>query len=111
MPIIFCNQNCKIVGQKPCLCFLLATHFFWPQHEPGNESVVNPSPARLLIIDDDAPQTNVLRDFLRPHNYETVGVTTAKDGLVALRESKFDLLLADLSMAEVDDLSFSSIQS
>jgi signal transduction histidine kinase len=71
-----------------------------------NPSHANPSPARLLIIDDDAPQTNALRDLLRPHNYEMVGVTTAKDGLAALRESKFDLLLANLSIAESDDMSF-----
>ena len=65
---------------------------------------VSPSP-RLLIVDDEEPQMNALCDALRVHGYDTVGFTSAKAGLAALRQSKFDLLLSDLIMPEMDGIS------
>jgi len=48
---------------------------------------------------------NALCDALRVHGYDTVGFTSAKAGLAALRQSKFDLLLSDLIMPEMDGIS------
>jgi signal transduction histidine kinase len=69
---------------------------------PGN---TRPSPARLLIVDDDEPQLNALCHALREQGYESVAFTSAKAALVALRQSKFDLLLSDLAMPEMDGVS------
>jgi len=67
---------------------------------------MNPSdtkPAvRLLIVDDEESQIKALCDLLREHGYETVGFSSAEAGLDALRQSKFDLLLCDLGMLEID---------
>ena len=60
--------------------------------------------ARLLIVDDEEAQMKALCDILRDHGYETVGFTSGKAGLDALRESKFDLLLSDLTMPEMDGI-------
>ncbi len=60
--------------------------------------------ARILIVDDEAPQMKALCETLRDHDYETVGFTTGRAALVALRETKFDLLLTDLMMPAMDGI-------
>src|SRR6266481_7082420 len=59
------------------------------------------SPARILIVDDEAAQMKALCDTLRDHGYETVGFTAGNAALAALRQKPFDLLLADLMMPEI----------
>lgn len=54
--------------------------------------------ARLLIVDDEVAQMQALCNTLRDHGYETVGFTSGLAALAALRETPFDLLLADLMM-------------
>jgi len=63
-----------------------------------------PPPARILVVDDEAAQMNALCDTLREHGYETTGFSAAGQALAALRETKFDLLLADLMMPEMDGI-------
>jgi two-component system, cell cycle sensor histidine kinase and response regulator CckA len=53
---------------------------------------------RLLIVDDEASQMTALCETLRAHGYETVGHTAPAAALAALREQRFDLVLADLTM-------------
>jgi signal transduction histidine kinase len=72
-----------------------------------NPSHTTPAPARILIVGDEESQIKALCDALRDHGYETVGFTSAKSALAALRQSKFDLLFADLIMPEMDGISFS----
>jgi hypothetical protein len=55
-------------------------------------------------VDDEAAQMKALCDTLRDHGYETVGFTTGKAALEALGETKFDLLLTDLMMPEMDGI-------
>lgn len=59
---------------------------------------------RILIVDDEAAQMKALCDTLRDHGYETVGFATGRAALAALHEGKFDLLLADLMMPEMDGI-------
>lgn len=61
--------------------------------------------ARILIVDDEAPQMKALCDTLRDEGYETTGFTSAREALAALRETKYDLLLTDLMMPEMDGIS------
>lgn len=64
---------------------------------------VEPS-AKLLIVDDEAPQMQALCDTLRDHGYLTTGFTSAGEALAAMRNQKFDLLLTDLMMPEMDGI-------
>lgn len=60
--------------------------------------------ARLLIIDNETELMTALCEMLAKHGYETVGFTSATDGLRALRERDFDLMLTDLTMPETDGI-------
>lgn len=60
--------------------------------------------AQLLIVDDEAPQMQALCDTLQDQGYATTGFTSATEALNALRRQKFDLLLTDLMMPEMDGI-------
>src|SRR5262249_4866008 len=62
------------------------------------------SAARVLIVDDEVALMRALCDTLRTQGFETVGVSAPKDALVTLQESRFDLLLVDLMMPEMDGI-------
>ena len=65
----------------------------------------NTAPAtRILIVDDEAAQMKALCDTLRDQGYETAGFRSGQAALAALRETKFDLLLTDLMMPEMDGI-------
>ena len=61
---------------------------------------------RMLIVDDEAAQMKALCDTLRDHGYETIGFNSAKAALNALQTAKFDLLLSDIGMPEMDGYAF-----
>lgn len=60
--------------------------------------------ARILIVDDEVPQMKALCDTLRDQGYDTFGFSSPRAALAAMREEKFDLLLADLMMPEMDGI-------
>jgi two-component system sensor histidine kinase/response regulator len=61
-------------------------------------------PARLLIVDDETALLKALCDTLRDEGYETTGFSSGSAALTALQSAKFDLLLADLMMPEMDGI-------
>jgi signal transduction histidine kinase len=61
--------------------------------------------ARVLIIDDEQLQMAALCNTLRDEGFETIGFTSASQGLAALRNQSFELLLTDLVMPELDGIS------
>jgi signal transduction histidine kinase len=61
--------------------------------------------ARLLIVDDEAAQMNALCQTLADAGYATTGFTSAHKALALLREQRFDLVLTDLLMPEMDGIS------
>jgi len=76
------------------------------KHQPiMNPGQTKSPPARLLIVDDDQPQLKTLCDLLREQGCEIVSFTSAQAALVALRQSKFDLLLSAALMPEMDGTS------
>jgi signal transduction histidine kinase len=60
--------------------------------------------SELLILDDEAPQMKALCDTLREQGYGATGFTEARKALAELRVRKFDLLLTDLMMPEMDGI-------
>lgn len=59
---------------------------------------------RVLIVDDEVPQMEALCDTLKDQGYQTIGVASPKQALAELQKAKFDLLLADLMMPEMDGI-------
>lgn len=59
-----------------------------------------------MIVDDEAAQMRALCETLRDHGYETVGFGSANAALGAIAEGKFDLILSDLMMPEMDGIGF-----
>src|ERR1700722_9155538 len=60
--------------------------------------------ARILIVDDEAAQMKALCDTLRDQSYITTGFASARAALAELRNQKFDLILTDLMMPEMDGI-------
>jgi signal transduction histidine kinase len=61
-------------------------------------------PVKLLVVDDEVAQMRALCNTLRDHGYETVGYSSPKEALEAIKEGAFDLLLSDLMMPEMDGI-------
>jgi len=61
-------------------------------------------PARLLIVDDEAPQLRALCDTLRLEGYVTQGFSSGQQALATMSPGAFDLLLTDLMMPEMDGI-------
>src|SRR5882757_7479986 len=62
------------------------------------------TPARLLIVDDEAPLMTSLCSTLKEQGYDTCGFTSGRNALLAMGREKFDLLLTDLMMPEMDGI-------
>jgi len=60
--------------------------------------MIETTPARLLVVDDEVAQMRALCDTLQDHGYATVGFSNGEAALAALQQSPFDLLLTDLMM-------------
>lgn len=63
------------------------------------------SAARIIVVDDEVPQMKALCNTLRDQGYSTTGFVSAREALDAIRNDRFDLLLTDLMMPEMDGIS------
>jgi signal transduction histidine kinase len=59
---------------------------------------------RILIVDHDETRMRALCETLRDHDYEPLGFSDGRAALDAMRNRKFDLLLADLVMPGTDGI-------
>ena len=59
---------------------------------------------RLLIVDDERAQMEALCNTLGAEGYTTTGYSSAKQALAALSAGRFDLLLSDLMMPDMDGI-------
>jgi signal transduction histidine kinase len=67
-----------------------------------------PAEGRLLIVDDEVAQMRALCDTLALEGYATQGFASAREALAAVVPGKFDLLLTDLMMPEMDGIALSA---
>jgi len=61
-------------------------------------------PVRLLIVDDEVAQMKALCNTLEHEGYSTTGFTSAVSALAMLKEQRFDIVLTDLMMPEMDGI-------
>jgi len=61
-------------------------------------------PYRILAIDDSPSYLAVLIKELRNHGYGGVGVSSGAEGLTRLVKERFDCVLVDLAMPEMDGI-------
>ena len=54
--------------------------------------------ARILIVDDSPTETHILKTMLEKSGYQTVGATTAEEGIAKSKSEKPDLILMDVVM-------------
>lgn len=66
--------------------------------------MAGPLLARLLIVDDEEAQLRALCETLREEGYETTGFACAPEAIAAVVQHRFDLLLTDLMMPEMDGI-------
>ena len=57
---------------------------------------------RILIIDDDLDMCQLLSQFLQRKGFETETAHTGHKGLEKFNESKFDLVLCDFRLGDMD---------
>jgi signal transduction histidine kinase/FixJ family two-component response regulator len=64
-----------------------------------------PPLARVLVVDDEAPQLRALCEALEAAGYVACGFTSGLEAVAKLRERPFELLLTDLKMPQIDGIS------
>ena len=64
------------------------------------------SSKRILIIDDEENMLHMLKTILSKEGYEIVTARNGIEGLEKIETNRFDTILCDLRMPEIDGLSF-----
>ncbi len=59
---------------------------------------------KILVVDDELSIVEVLRALLKREGYEVYTAPAGEEGLELLREEKFDLLITDIRMDEMDGM-------
>jgi DNA-binding NtrC family response regulator len=57
---------------------------------------------RVLVVEDDASQRQMLAEFLRDLGFETIEAGNGQEGLASFSEGPFDLVITDLRMPVMD---------
>ncbi len=61
---------------------------------------------KILIIDDEANMLHMLRTILSREGYDIATAANGREGLEKLEAARFDIVLCDLRMPEMDGLAF-----
>jgi DNA-binding NtrC family response regulator len=59
---------------------------------------------RVLVVDDEKPQRDILQMILEAEGYETTSAGNARQALSAVRENAFDVVLTDLKMPDMNGI-------
>lgn len=59
---------------------------------------------RILIVDDDEMVRIALMELLKPEGYDIDAVGSAREALVLIRENRYDLMMFDIIMPEMDGI-------
>ena len=59
---------------------------------------------RVLVVDDEAPQLEILRLILGSEGYDVVTAASGRAALAALRRQPFEVVLTDLKMPDLSGI-------
>lgn len=59
----------------------------------------------ILIVEDEIDVRELYRDLLKDNGFNVLLATNGREGLVVARENKWDLMLLDIMLPEIDGLS------
>jgi class 3 adenylate cyclase len=62
------------------------------------------TPPRILVVDDNPANVDILRTRLASHGYDIVTASDGEEALVAVREQQPDLILLDVMMPKLDGI-------
>ncbi len=62
------------------------------------------NPVQILIVDDDRELGDMLREFLAPDHFELSARQTGEDGLRALREEDYALVILDIMLPRMSGI-------
>jgi adenylate cyclase len=62
------------------------------------------APPRILIVDDNETNRDILRTRLTPHGYELIEAADGEEALVTARQHHPDLILLDVMMPKIDGI-------
>ncbi|MBI1956343.1 MAG: response regulator [Acidobacteria bacterium] len=91
------------VMQMPCLSCNAETP--WKLVPPPRRELRvrrDPSPRRVLVIDDDWETLRILEIMLRPEHYAVVTASCADEAIQKLQTADFDVIVSDIRMPEFD---------
>jgi DNA-binding response OmpR family regulator len=57
---------------------------------------------KIIVIDDDSAVTDLLSVLLRSHGFDVQVTNNSVEGMGLIRDEKFDLVILDLMMPEMD---------
>ena len=57
---------------------------------------------KIIVIDDDTAVTDLLTVLLRSHGFDVEATNNSVEGMGMIRNGKFDLVILDLMMPEMD---------
>ena len=61
---------------------------------------------KILVVEDDSRLNQAVCKYLNDCGYETTGVLCASDAYDAMYEAKYDLIISDIMMPEIDGFEF-----
>ena len=60
---------------------------------------------KILVVDDEALIRTVIKEYCSNNNYEVFEATSGKEALELLLKNKYDLMILDIMMPEMDGFS------
>ncbi len=61
---------------------------------------------KILVVEDDSRLNMAVCNYLNQHGYESIGVLNAREAYDTMYHTKYDLIISDIMMPEIDGFEF-----